>query len=331
MIKRRDFVTLLGGTAMTWPLRARAQRNDRLRRIGALMLTAENDPVSQERRAAFEQGLAKLGWTIDRSLQIDYRWSVATPEGAATATAELLRLTPDLILANSVSAARAAQAATKTIPIVFNAISEPVSLGLVESLPRPGANITGFTNLEPSVGGKWLELLKEFAPATRHVAIMFNPASTAIAAQFIRGVQTAAPRFALAADEARVNAAPEIETVVARVAGEPAAALIVLPDTFLGRHYKLIVDAAARHRVPAIYPFRYYTDAGGLICYGPDITDQFRRASDYVDRIFRGERPSDLPVQQPTKFDFVINLKAARALGLTVPNTLLVAADQVIE
>jgi putative ABC transport system substrate-binding protein len=330
-MRRREFIKLVGGGAVAWPVAARAQRNDRLRRIGALMITAEKDPVSQERRAAFEQGLAKLGWTIDRSLQIDYRWGVATPDGAATATAELLRLTPDLILANSVSAARAAQAATKTIPIVFNAISEPVSLGLVESLARPGANITGFTNLEPSVGGKWLELLKEFAPATRHVAIMFNPASTTIAAQFIRGVQTAAPRFAVTVDEARVNAAPEIETVMARVAGEPAAALIVLPDPFLGRHYNLIVDAAARHRVPAIYPFRYYTDSGGLISYGPDQNDQFRRAAGYVDRILKGEKPADLPVQQPTKFDFVINLKAARALGLTVPNTLLVAADQVIE
>jgi putative tryptophan/tyrosine transport system substrate-binding protein len=330
-MRRRDIITLICGAA-TWPLAARAQQQkDRVRRIGALMSTAEKDPLSRERSAAFEQGLAKLGWTIDRGVQIDYRWDVATPERAAIATAEVLRLTPDLILANSVSAARAAQAATKTIPIVFNAVSEPVSLGLVESLARPGANITGFTNVEPSVGGKWLELLKDFAPDTRHVAIMFNPASTAIAPQFIRAVQTAAPRFAMAADDARVHAAPEIETVMARVASEPAAALIVLPDTFLSLHYKLIVDAAARHRVPAIYPFRFYTDAGGLICYGPDVTDQFRRAGDYIDRIFRGERPSDLPVQQPTKFDFVINLKAARALGLTVPNTLLVAADQVIE
>jgi putative ABC transport system substrate-binding protein len=330
-VRRREFIRFFGGTAAAWPLTALAQQKERVRRIAALMLTLETDPLSRERRAAFEEGLIKLGWTIERNVQIDYKWDVATPERAATATAELLHLTPDLIFANSVSAARAAQAATKTIPIVFNAISDPVSLGLVESLARPGANITGFANLDPNVGSKWLQLLKELAPDTKHVAIMFNPASTAIAPQFIRAVQTAAPQFALVADEARVNTAPEIELVMATVASKPNAALIVLPDTFLSLHHKLLVDAAARHRVPAIYPFRYYTDSGGLICYGPDITDQFRRAGEYIDRILRGERPSDLPVQQPTKFDFVVNLTAARALGLTVPNTLIVAADQVID
>jgi putative tryptophan/tyrosine transport system substrate-binding protein len=235
-----------------------------------------------------------------------------------------------LTLANAVSAVRGAQQATRTVPIVFTGVSEPVTQGFVSSVARPGGNTTGFTNLEPSVGGKWVELLTEIAPVTR-VAVLFNPASTSTALQFVHSVETAAAKLGLGTVQARIHELADIEPVLTGLGHEPVVGLILPPDTFTGFHHKLIVELAARYRLPAIYPFGYFAAAGGLVSYGPDVTDQFRRATAYVDRIFRGEAPGDLPVQQPTKFEFVINLKTAKALGLTVPNTLLVAADQVIE
>jgi putative tryptophan/tyrosine transport system substrate-binding protein len=328
-VKRRDFITLLGGAA-AWPLAARAQQGERMRRIGVLMVLAENDPQSQGRIAALQQGLERLGWTVGRNLTIDYRWGVSDVERARAAAAELLSLTPDLILANAVSAVRGAQQATRAVPIVFTGVSEPVTQGFVSSLARPGGNTTGFTNLEPSVGGKWVELLTEIAPVTR-VAVLFNPASTSTALQFVHSVETAAAKLGLGTAQARIHELADIEPVLTGLGHEPVVGLILPPDTFTGFHHKLIVELAARYRLPAIYPFGYFAAAGGLVSYGPDVTDQFRRATAYVDRIFRGEAPGDLPVQQPTKFEFVINLKTAKALGLTVPNTLLVAADQVIE
>jgi putative ABC transport system substrate-binding protein len=330
-MKRREFITLLGGMAVASPFAARAQEPSRRRRVAALMFTAENDPVSKTRVDAFQEVLGNLGWTIGRNLQIDYRWDISDPERARLAAAELLQLSPDVILAYSVSATRAAQEATRTIPIVFTSVSEPISLGLVASLGRPGGNTTGFTNLEPSIGGKWLELLKEIAPQITHVAVMFNPASGAIAQQFVHAAQAAAPKFSLGVVEAPVHDPAEIEAVMARLGSEPGIALTILPDTFLGFHNKLIVELAARNRIPTIYPFGYSPARGGLVSYGPDTTFQFRQAAAYVDRILRGERPADLPVVQPTKFEFIINLKTARTLGLTVPNTLLVAADTLID
>jgi putative ABC transport system substrate-binding protein len=330
-MRRRDFLGVMAGATGAWPLTARAQEPSRMRRVAALMFTSENDPVSKTRVDAFQEVLGNLGWIIGRNLQIDYRWDISDPERARLATTELLQLSPDVILAYSVSATRAAQEATRTIPIVFTSVSEPIALGLVASLGRPGGNTTGFTNLEPSIGGKWLELLKEIAPHVTHVAVMFNPASGAIAPQFIYAAQAAAPKFSLDVVEARVHDPAEIETVMAKLGAEPGIALIILPDTFLGFHNELIVELAARNRIPTIYPFGYSPARGGLVSYGPDTTHQFRQAAAYVDRILRGEKPADLPVVQPTKFEFVINLKTARTLGLTVPNTLLVAADTVIE
>jgi putative ABC transport system substrate-binding protein len=330
-MKRRQLIALLGGMAMAWPFAARAQQPSRTRRVAALMFTAENDPLSKARVDAFQEALGNLGWTIGRNLQIDYRWDISNPERARLAATELLQLSPDVILAYSFSATRAAQEATRAIPIVFTSVSEPVALGVVASLGHPGGNTTGFTNLEPSIGGKWLELLKEIAPHVTHVAAMFNPASTAIAPQFVAAAVAAAPKFSLEVVEARVHDPAEIETVLAKLGSEPGIALIILPDTFLGFHNKLIIELAARNRIPTIYPFGYSPARGGLVSYGPDTIHQFRQAAAYVDRILRGEKPADLPVVQPTKFEFVINLKTAKALGLTVPNTLLVAADEVIE
>jgi len=328
---RRDFITILGGAAAVWPFAARAQPADRMRRIGVLMVLSENDPQSRSRVAAFQQALDKLGWTVGRNLAIDYRWGISNPERARTAAAELLGLAPDLILANATLALIGAQQATRTVPIVFTGVSEPVSQGFVASLARPGGNTTGFTNLEPSVAGKWVELLKEMAPRVTRVALVFNPASTPIPAQFVRAAEAGAAKLGLETAAAQVGGLAEIEATLSRLAGEPGIGLIFPPDTFTGFHHKLIVELTARHRLPAIYSFGYFPAAGGLVSYGPDVTDHFRRSAVYVDRIFRGEAPGDLPVQQPTKFEFVINLKTAKALGLTVPDKLIVGADEVIE
>jgi putative tryptophan/tyrosine transport system substrate-binding protein len=330
-IGRREFMACLGGAAAAWPLAARAQQPERMRRIGAMILYSENDPQSRRVVTAFEQGMEKLGWTVGRNLQIDYRFGISEPASAQRATTELLNLAPDLMLAQSPSALRAAQQATHTIPIVFTAVSEPVALGFVASLAHPGGNTSGFTNLEPSVGGKWLELLKEIAPNVTHVAVMANPAVTPAFSLFYRSIEAAAARFAVETTMAPVGEAAEIEAVMTRLGREPGSGLILPPDTFVAFHYKLIAELAARNRLPAIYPFGYYAAAGGLITYGPDIPDEFRRAAAYVDRIFRGERPGDLSVQQPIKFELVINLKTAKALGLHVPQTLLALADEVIE
>src|SRR5215472_4225351 len=327
-MKRRDFIMLLRGATVAWPVAVRAQQRERLRRICVLMVLSEEDPQSRARVAALQQRLEKLGWTIGRNLAIDYRWAVSDVEQARAAV--LLSPNPDLVLANAVSALRGAQLATRTVPIVFTGVSEPVIQGVVASLARPGGNITGFTNLEPSVGGKWVELLSEIAPIMR-VAIMFNPASSSVAAQFIQSAAAAASKLRLETKEAEVHDVEEIESALTNLGREPGIGLIFPPDTFTGLHHKLIIELAGRFRVPAIYPFGYFAAAGGLVSYGPNITDQFFRAADYIDRIFRGEAPGDLPVQQPTRFEFVINLKAAKGLGLTVPVRLLVAADEVID
>jgi putative ABC transport system substrate-binding protein len=329
-MRRREFITIIGAAAassVSWPLAARAQPGERVRRIGVLMVLSENDPQSRSRVTAFQQGLDRLGWTVGRNLA----GGISDPERARTAAVELLGLAPDLILANATLALRGAQQATRTVPIVFTGVSEPVAQGFVASLARPGGNTTGFTNLEPSVAGKWVELLKEMAPRVTRVALVFNPPSTPIPAQFIRSAQAAAAKLGLETVEARVHGREEIDAVLSRLAGEPGVGLIFPPDTFTGFHHKSIVELTARHRLPAIYSFGYFAAAGGLVSYGPDVTDHFRRSAVYVDRIFRGEAPGDLPVQQPNKFEFVINLKTARALGLTVPDKLLVGADEVIE
>jgi putative tryptophan/tyrosine transport system substrate-binding protein len=329
-MKRRTFISLLSGAA-AWPLAAHAQQSERMRRIGVLIVFSENDPSSQRRVAAFQQGLAKLGWTVGRNLQIEYRWAISDDETARAATTELLALAPDVILANATTAVAASQRATRAVPIVFTGVSEPVAQGFVASLTHPGGNITGFTNLEPSVGAKWLELLKEIAPGVTRVGVMFKPALSHAIPLFQDSLKLAAPKFGVELIEAPVHDSAAIEVVLTGLGREPGGGLILLPDTFLASHLKLIVEMAARQQLPAIYPFRYFVGAGGLVSYGPDVDDQFRQAAGYVDRILRGEKPGDLPVQQPTKFEMVINLKTAKALGLTVPDKLLVAADEVIE
>jgi putative ABC transport system substrate-binding protein len=330
-MRRREFLGVLGVAMAAWPLAARAQQAGRVRRVGALMNFTESDPQSRDRVAALQQGVEKLGWTIGRNIQIDYRWYMGDDERARSAVVELLRLEPDVILANSIGAVRAAQQATRTVPIVFTAVSEPVEQGLVASLAHPGGNITGFTNLEPSVAGKWLELLKEIAPRVTRVALMFKPGSNLVISSFVRSAEIAAPKFAVETIEVPVHELAHVEAVIERLGSEPGSGLVLPPDIFTSSHHKLIVDLASRYRLPAVYAFRYFATAGGLLSYGPDVTDQFRRAVPYIDRILRGEMPADLPVQAPTKFELVINLKTAKALGLNVPLHLQQLADDVIE
>jgi putative tryptophan/tyrosine transport system substrate-binding protein len=328
---RRDFVTLLGGAVAAWPLAARAQQAERLRRVGVLSNFPETDPQSARRAMAFQQGLAKLGWMIARNLQIDYRWGAFDDDRARVAAAELLRLVPDVILCSATSPAAALQRATRTTPIVFIGVSEPVEQGYVSSLAHPGGNMTGFTNFEPSIAAKWVELLKQIAPQVTRCAVVFNPASTPIASKFVASIEMAASKLGVDSTVIHVHEPAEIEAGIEKVARDPDGCLIFLPDTFIAANRQLIVGLVARNKLPSIYPFGYFAAGGGLISYGPDLVDQFRRAASYVDRILRGEKPGDLPVQQPTKFELVINLKTAKSLGLIVPQTLLVAADELIE
>jgi putative ABC transport system substrate-binding protein len=329
-IGRREFVVTLGGAAVAWPLAAPAQQNDRMRRVGVLIALSEDDPQSRARVTALQQGLGELGLIVGRNLQIDYRFGISDDEVARATTVDLLRLGPEVVIANSPPAVRAVQAADRTIPIVFVSVSEPVALGLVASLAHPSGNTTGFTNLEPSLGGKWLELLKEIAPKLARAAFMFSPKG-GIGPLFVRSGQEAARRVGVEVVAVPVHTPAEIEAAMANLRRQPSSGLIVPPDTLTAQHHRLIVQLAAGNRLPAIYAFRYVAIAGGLASYGPDVVDQFRRAGVYVDRILRGEKAGDLPVQQPTKFEFVINLKTAKALGINVPPTLLARADEVIE
>jgi putative tryptophan/tyrosine transport system substrate-binding protein len=281
------------------------------------------------RLTAFQEALAKLGWTAGRNVVIDYRWEISTLDRARTATAELLGQAPDVILAIATAGARGAKSATGTVPIVFVAVTEPVYQGLVASLAKPGGNLTGFSNLEPTFGAKWLELLKEVAPDVTRVATILNPDT--IAAPFSQSVEAAAPKFAVTAETAAVHSPAEIEAAVTKLAEGAGGGLIFPPDTYTAGQRKLIVELAARHRLPAIYGLKFFALEDGLIFYGIDVVDQIRTAAGYVDRILRGENPADLPVQQPTRYQLVINLKAARAIGLGVSPMLLTRADEVIE
>jgi putative ABC transport system substrate-binding protein len=327
-MRRRQFTKLVGAAAVGWPLAARAQ-SDRVRRIGVLMSAAEGDAPSVARLTAFREKLDTLGWTVGHNLQIDYRWDVFDPERAKATVSELLRLSPDVIIANSVSATQAAKQATNTVPIIFTVVSEPISLGFVASLSHPGGNVIGFTTLEPSIATRWLELLKEIAPEITRAAFMFNPDSTRASPLFYKSIEVAAAKLSIEPVMVMVRQAEEIETVLGGL-GERSG-LIVQPDTFLNFHRKLIFNSADRHSLPAVYPYGWYAREGGLMAYGPDIVEQFRLAGGYVDRILRGANPADLPVQQPTKFELVINPKVAKVLGLIVPPTLLAIADEVIE
>ena len=329
-MRRREFISLLGGAAAVWPFAARAQQGERMRRIGVLMNFAADDPEAQSRNAAFLQGLSELGWTVGRNLRIDYRWGAGDPDRYRQYAAELLALAPDVILANSSAALASLLQATRTVPIVFTTVADPVGAGYVDSLARPGGNATGFLLWEYSIAAKWLELLKEIAPHVTRAMVFRQSAIAAGPGQF-GVIQAAAPSLGVDLRVADVHDAREIERAVTTFAQGSNGGLIVTGSPGALSHRTLIVALAARHRLPAVYSARVFAVDGGLISYGPDSVDQLRRAAAYVDRILKGEKPADLPVQAPTKYELVINLKTAKALGLELPPTLLARADEVIE
>ena len=330
MIHRREFITLLGGAAAAWPLAARAQQGDRMRRIGVLMNQAAEDPEGRARLAALVQGLQELGWIDGRNVQIDYRWGAGDADRFRRYAAELLGFAPDVILAGGGPAMAALQQATRDVPIVFALVSDPVGSGYVASLARPGGNATGFASTEFGISGKWLELLKEIAPRVTRVAV-FRDASTALGIGQLGAIQSAAPAFGMELSPIDVRDAGEIERAVATFARGSNNGLVVAAGPLASLHRELIITLAARHRLPAVYPSRFFVTGGGLISYGPDSIAPHRRAAGYVDRILKGEKPADLPVQAPTKIELAINLKTAKALGIEVPPSLLARADEVIE
>jgi ABC-type uncharacterized transport system substrate-binding protein len=329
-MKRRQFIALLGGGAAAWPLAARAQQGERVRRIGVLVSIAPDDPEAQARVAAFIHELQQLGWADGRNLRIDIRWGAGDAERIRRYAAELVALAPNAILAVGGGAVGPLLQTTRTVPIVFTLTPDPVGAGFVDSLARPGGNATGFTNFEYGIGGKWLELLKEIAPRVTRAAVLRDPAIPAGIGQF-GAIQAVAPSFGIELRPVDVRDAGEIERAVATFARSSNDGLIVTSNALALVHRNLIVTLAARHRLPTIYPFRFFVTAGGLASYEPDSIDPQRRAASYVDRILKGEKPADLPVQAPTKYELAINLKTAKALGLDVPTSLLARADEVIE
>jgi putative ABC transport system substrate-binding protein len=330
-MKRRTFIMLLGGAAAAWPLAARAQQADRVRRVGVLMAFAESDPEGQASIAAFREGLQKLGWTDGRNIRIDTRWAALDAESMQRFAKELVTLQPDLILSHSTPTTAAMLQQTRTIPIIFALVIDPFGSGFVASFPRPGGNVTGFTTIEGSMSGKWLELLKEIAPRVGRAAFLFNPATAPYFQYFLDPFKAAAASFGVEAIAAPVHDTSALESVVAAQAREPNSGLIVMPESFTVGHGKEITLLAARYRLPAVYPFRFFAELGGLLSYGSDRLDNFRSAATYADRILKGEKPADLPVQAPAKYVLTINLKTAKTLGLDVPLHLQQRADEVIE
>jgi putative tryptophan/tyrosine transport system substrate-binding protein len=329
-MRRRNFIALLGGAAAAWPLTARAQQGEQMRRIGVLMNLAADDLEGQARIAAFHQGLQESGWTIGRNVRVDVRWETGDADRIRRYAAELVALAPDIILASAAAAMVAVQQASRTVPIVFVNIIDPVGAGYVSSLARPGGNATGFTPFEYGLSGKWLELLKQIVPGVTRAAVLRDPAVGSGIGQFAI-LQAVAPSFGVELHPIDVRDPGEIERAVVAFARVPNSGLIIVgaPSVVAYRH--LIITLAARHRLPAVYPFAYFIRNGGLISYGPDTVDPYRRAAGYVDRILKGEKPADLPVQAPTKYELAINLKTARELGIELPPTLLARADEVIE
>ena len=330
MSNRREFITLLGGAAATWPLAARAQQGGRMRRVGVLQNLASDDPAEQARLMAFGQGLQELGWTIGQNVRIENRWSAGDPDRIRRNTEEMVALAPDVILASGNAGVAPLLQATRTVPVVFVIVPDPVGAGFVDSLARPGGNATGFIAYEYGLSGKWLEVLKEIAPGVTRAAVIRDPALASGPGQFA-AIQSIAPSLGVEVSPVNVRDAGEIERAITAFAHSPNGGLIVTGSALVGIHRHLIIALAARHKLPAVYVERTYVAAGGLISYGSDFLDQYRRAASYVDRILKGEKPADLPVQQPTKYELVINLKTAKALGLDIPPTLLARADEVIE
>jgi putative ABC transport system substrate-binding protein len=328
-VGRRQFITLLGGAAVAWPIAARAQQAERMRKVGLLM-GRESDPDARGHVKALRQRLGELGWSEDRNIRIDVVWGAGDADHVRGDAAELIRESPDVIVTTGPVPTTEAGKATPAIPIVFMQVPDPVELGIVASLARPGRNITGFTHFELAFAGKWLETLNDIAPQTRRVLLVTLAGHPALPG-FLRTITALESSSGVKATPAGVRHAAEVERAIDDFAREPNGGLIVLPSQIATNHRELMIALAARHRLPAIYPWRYFPESGGLSSYGIDTVDMFRRAASYVDRIFRGEKPADLPVQAPTKYELVINLKTAKALGLTVPESLLARADEVIE
>ena len=328
-MRRREFIMLLGSAAVMWPHAARAQQTERMRRIGVLVNLTEGDSAKQRFVAGFQQALQELGWVDGRNARIDMRWGAGDRERYRKYAAELAALAPDVIFAATTDAVVAVQQASPTVPIVFVGVIDPVGSGLITSMARPGGNATGFTIFEYAIAAKWLDFLKEIAPRVTRVAVLRDANVASGIGQFA-AIQVVAP-IGVELSAIGVRDAGEVEHAIAAFASDPNGGLIVTASAFGANHANLVATLAARHNLPAIYPFRYSVSAGGLICYGPDYLDQYRRAAGYVDRVLKGEKPADLPVQAPTKYETVINLKTAKALGITVPPSLLARADEVIE
>jgi putative ABC transport system substrate-binding protein len=329
-VRRRDFIKVIAGSTAVWPLAARAQQTDHRRRLGVLISASEADAEGQARAAALRLGLLERGWVEGRNLEIYYRWGGGDPSRLRAYAAELTALNPDVIFAAPSAALAAVQRVTRTIPVVFAQVSDPVGAGFVVSLAHPGGNITGFALFEFAVGAKWLELLKQIAPSVSRVAVLYDPA-TPSATGFLPLIEAAGRSFGVDIFVHSVRVTSEIEGAISALAAEPNGGLVAIPSPLITGKRDLIISLANKSRLPAIFAFRYFAEAGGLVSYGVDNLDLYRRAASYVDRILKGEKPSDLPVQEPTKFQLVINLKTAKALGLTVPSALLAAADELIE
>jgi ABC-type uncharacterized transport system substrate-binding protein len=330
-MKRREFISLVGGAAAAWPLAARAQPGERVRRVAFLHPYPENDPEVEARVVAFRQGLGALGWTENRNIRIEHRYSGGDLDRIQAYATELVRSAPDLIVGSGTPIIAALKQATDTIPIVFSVVNDPVGQGFVKSLSRPGGNITGFTFIDFPLIGKWLEMLKEIAPSVRRITLIFNPATTPFYPSFLREFGAAPASLAVELSASPVHDEVEMETAIAAFARESGGGLIAAPDAFINTRRRSIMALTERHQIPSIYSFRQFVTEGALISYGPDTSDIVRRSASYVDRILKGEKPADLPVQAPTKYELVINLKTAKALALEVPPTLLARADEVIE
>ena len=330
-MRRRDLIKVIAGSAIAWPLAARTQQSDRMRHISVLMAFSENDREARSWATGFREELGKLGWTEGHNIQIDTRWATADVESLERSAKQLVARQPDLILTGSTPATAAMRQQTNAIPIVFAMVGDPVGSGFVASLSRPGGNLTGFTPIENSLGGKWVELLKEIAPRVATVAMVFDPAMAPFASYYLNPFKAAAASLAMEAIVAPIDDMTALERVVATSAREPNSGLVVMPDAFTIGHHADITSLVARYRVPTVYPFRIFAEVGGLVSYGSSALDEFRRAGSYTDRILKGAKPSELPVQTPIKFDLAINLKTAKALGLDVPSSIRLRADEVIE
>jgi putative ABC transport system substrate-binding protein len=330
-MQRREFITLLGASTFAWPLAARAQHATGMRRVAFLHPYAENDAEVLARVIAFREGLEALGWTENRNVRIENRYSGGDLGRIRAYATELVHSAPHLIVGSGTPITAALKEATSTIPIIFNLVNDPVGQGFVASLSRPGGNVTGFTFIDFPLIGKWLEMIKEIAPGVRHVALMFDPDTTPFYPAFLHELEAANKSLAVELSASPVHNEAEVEAAITALAGEPGGSLIAAPDAFINNHRQVIMTLTERHRLPAVYGFRQFAREGALISYGPDTADMVRRSAGYVDRILKDERPADLPVQAPTKYELVINLKTAKAIGLEIPPALLAHADEVIE